>query len=151
MDTVTYIRSEREKITLEKPQDIDRMWARSGARAQRFTTFIQAEGWTRVLADEIHNLRDLTSAYGLHLSCLKEVAYRLLESPNARLQSYHLVDAPKVLGVASAALLDIETPDDMKQVLEEVELYLAKVNYWIDEQIPYEACARAFEDAAVDQ
>lgn len=147
MSVAEEIRSQREAIWLKKPDDIGRMWHREGARGQHFTTFVQAEGWTRILADEIHSLRQLARDPTVELDCLKRVSQALLESPIGRLMSYHLVDATKMVGYASSVIPDAKDHAALAELFEETELYLARLNYWIDSEIPYEPCGAAFEAA----
>ncbi len=144
-DVAAQVREWREAIWLSRPADIDRMWHREGARGHHFANFVQGEGWTRIFADELHNLRDLAKAGDLELSALVVVCERLLESPNGRLQSYHMVDAPKAVGYVASALPDVKSHAELATLLEELEMYIARLNYWIDTEIPYEECSRAFD------
>ncbi len=144
-EVIRAIRKERERIWLRKPEDIGSLKRRIGARKQNFTTVMYADTDTQAMVKYLYNLRDASKIKGVDLPTLKRITEIMLGLDQRRaVIYYHLQKTAQLLEMTMDALKRVRTVKGYQSLIGEVLLYIGKLNYWIDLEIPWSRLAKAF-------
>jgi hypothetical protein len=139
------IRKEREKIWLRRSEDIPTLKKRIGSMKQNFTTVMYADTDTQSMVKYLYHLRETSKLKGVNLDTLKKVAINQLQFDQGRATRYYrLHKTAELLGQAIEALKTVRSVSAYRALIGELLLYLGKLNYWIDLEIPWAKLAKAF-------
>jgi len=138
-------RKERENIWLRRSEDIATLKRRIGSMKQNFTTVMYADNDTQAMVKYLYNLREVSKMKKADLATLKQAAALMLEFDKRRaIVYYRLNRTAKLLGEAIEALKKVRTVKGYQALIGEVLLYIGRLNYWIDLEIPWSKLAKAF-------
>ncbi len=142
---IKMIRKEREKIWLRQSEDIATMKRRIGSMKQNFTTVMYGDTDTQAMVKYLYNLREASKMKRADLTTLKQATALMLEFDRRRaIVYYRLNRTAKLLGEAIEALKKVRTLKGYQALIGEVLLYIGRLNYWIDLEIPWAKLAKAF-------
>jgi hypothetical protein len=142
------IRKERERIWLHRSEDIGTLRKRIGSMKQNFTTIMYADTDTQSLVKYLYNLRETSKMKGVHLGTLKQAAILFLEFDRRRATVYYRLNiTAKLLEKVIDAIKGVKSIKTYQTLIGELLLYIGKLNYWIDLEIPWSKLAKAFEKA----
>ncbi len=141
------IRKERERIWLHRSEDIGTMKKRIGSMKQNFTTVMYADTDTQSMVKYLYNLRETSKIKGAHLGTLKQAAILFLEFDRRRATVYYRLNiTAKLLDKFIEALKQVKSAKTYQTLIGEFLLYIGKINYWIDLEIPWNRLAKAFKE-----
>jgi len=135
-----------KKIWFKKPDDIEAVKRRQGAKNQNLTTLIYAEGDTRALVRFLSYLRELCLSEELDLDTVKKISMIFIESEQSRvLRYYNMKDLGQFLKETLEDLKHIASLQEYTDLIEEVLIYIGRMSFWIDEQIPWSYLASVYK------
>jgi hypothetical protein len=144
-DVLRFVARERERIWWTIPSDILRLRGRKGARQQNFTVTMYADGDTRAVGRYLYHLRESSLSDDIDLHTLMQVTLIFLRFDQRRLLRYfELHDAAAVFSRVLHVLPTVHTTSEYRQLIEELLLYVNRLNYWIDLQIPWHKLVTTF-------
>lgn len=145
---VKMIKTEREKIWLHRPEDIKTLKKRVGPMKQKFTTIIYADNDTQSVVKYLYNLREVSKLAGIDLETLKKVTLMQLQFDQKRATIYyHLGNTAKIFTRTVEAIQEVRSTEDYRDLIGEMLLYIGKLNYWIDLEIPWNKLAITFRSS----
>ena len=141
------IQAARKAIWLEKPPDIQRLRGRKGARNQGASAVLYAATKLATLITFLNHMRGVAKQGGVDLETMKTVTEPFLEF-HAGLYGgfYQLTDTAEVVRWAKQALSEVETLEDYATLIGELTLYVGRVDYWVDLEIPWAKFGQVFEE-----
>jgi len=143
---IDFIRKERKRIWLIEPDEVKRLLKTTGTFDQTCTVVLYAESETRQMADFLYCLRDAAKREAVMLDSLRATTRNLLDLMAAKWEgSYHLSDTLRVIKEAAFALDKKMNKDDYNALVEELLLYIGRLNFWIEVHIPWYEIIGTFE------
>ncbi len=134
-----------QEVWNSRPEDIDALEKRVGAKSQRLTPLIYAESDTRALVKCLSYLREVSMTEDLDLNTLKIVTNIFLQNDQSRAIRYYQMEGyARFMEKSRGALHKANSILEYRQVIEEVLVYVGRINFWIDEEIPWASLASAF-------
>ena len=147
--TLETIRNARQLIWLNEPADIARLREKKGTRGQGASAVLYAHMKLGQLAVMLNHLRGEARQGRVDLPTMKTVTASLLEFYAAQYVGfYQLIDTAQVVRQAKEALTEIKTLQDYGALVSELALYIGRVDYWVDFQIPWAKFGEVFEEIA---
>lgn len=132
------------EIWNNKPEDIEALKKRMGAKSQNLTPLIYAESDTRALVKCLSYLREISLTEDLDLNTLKTVTNIFLINDQSRaLRYYRMEGYARFLEKSVEILKKSNSIREYIEVIEETLIYIGRINFWIDEQIPWASLASA--------
>jgi len=143
------IKAARKVIWLEEPPDIGRLRSRKGARNQGASAVLYAATKLATLITFLNHVRRVAKQGGVDPETMKMVTEPFLEF-HADLYGgfYQLTDTAEVVRWAKEALSEVKTLEDYATLMGELALYLGRVDYWVDLEIPWAKFGQVFEEIA---
>jgi len=139
------IKGRYKEIWLNRPKDIEALKMRMGTKNQNLTTLIYAEGDTRAFVKYLSSLRELCISEEIDLNTIKKITEIFLRSDQSRAIRYYRMEGfAQFLKEAMEVLQKVSSIQDYKSLIEEVLIYVGRVNFWIDEQIPWSELSSYF-------
>jgi hypothetical protein len=141
------IKAAREAIWLEEPPDMERLRGRKGARNQGASAVLYAATKLATLITFLNHVRGVARQGGVDLETMKAVTEPFLEF-HAGLYGgfYQLTDTAEVVRWAEEALSEVKTLEDYATLMGELALYVGRVDYWVDLEIPWAKFGQVFEE-----
>ena len=128
-----------------RPEDIEALTKRTGAKNQRLTPLIYAESDTRALVKCLSYLREISMTEDLDLNTLKVITSIFLQNDQSRAIRYYQMEGyAQFLEKSRAAVNEANSILEYRQVIEEVLIYAGRLNFWIDREIPWASLASTF-------
>ena len=141
------IKAAREAIWLEEPPDIERLRTRKGARNQGASAVLYAALKLATLITFLNHVRGVAKQGGVDLETMKTVTESFLEFHAGLYRGfYQLTDTAEVVRWAKEALSEVKTLEDYATLMGELALYVGRVDYWVDLEIPWAKFGRVFEE-----
>ena len=134
-------------IWLEEPPDIERLRSRKGARNQGASAVLYAATKLATLITFLNHMRGVAKQEGVDLETMKAVTKPLLEF-HAGIYGgfYQLTDTAEVVRWTKGALSEVKTLEDYATLMGELALYVGRVDYWVDLEIPWAKFGQVFEE-----
>ena len=140
------IRTARRAIWTEEPPEVKKLPDIKGAWNQGASTVLFAATKLATLITFLNHMRGLARQGGVDLDTMKAVTAPYMEFHAAVFGNhYQLAGAAQVTRWAKEALPDIETLADYATLLEELAIYLNRLDYWVDLKIPWARFGHVFE------
>jgi hypothetical protein len=141
------IKAAREAIWLEEPSDIGRLRTRKGARNQGASAVFYAAIKLATLITFLNHMRGIARQREVDLETMKTVTEPFLGF-HAGLYGgfYQLTDTAEVVRWAQEALSEVTTLEDYAALVGELALYVGRVDYWVDLEIPWARFGQVFEE-----
>jgi hypothetical protein len=134
-----------KEIWLNKPNYLELLKKRMGARNQNLTTLIYAESDTRALVKSLFLLRELCLSEEIDLDTLKKVTTIFLVNDQSRaLRYYRMEELAHYLREVIEGLNHVDSIRAYKSLIEEVLFYIGRLNFWIDKEIPWSFLSSVF-------
>jgi hypothetical protein len=142
------IKAARKAIWLEEPPDIGRLRSVKGARNQGASAVLYVATKLATLITFLNHVRGVARQEGVDLETMKAVTEPFLEF-HAGLYGgfYQLTDTAAVVHWAKEALSEAKTLQDYATLVGELALYLGRVDYWVDLEIPWAKFGQVFEES----
>ena len=143
------IRSAREEIWHEEPLEVQRLSGRKAARGQAASTVLYATTKLATLITFLNHVRGVAREGGVELATMKAMTVPYVRFHAGILGGfYQLAETARITRLAEGALGEAGSLDEFANLLEELSIYLNRIDYWIDLHIPWAAFGRAFEEQA---
>jgi hypothetical protein len=141
------IKAAREAIWSEEPPDIERLRTAKGARNQGASAVLYAATKLATLITFLNHVRGVAKQREVDLETMKTVTGPFLEF-HAGLYGgfYQLTDTAEVVRWAKEALSEVKNLEDYATLMGELTLYVSRVDYWVDLEIPWAEFGRIFEE-----
>ena len=111
---------------------------------QSLTTVMYADTDTQSIAKYLYNLREVSKLSKIDLETLKKTTLVQLQFDQSRSTRYYqLGTATKVLTKTIRALPKVRSMKDYQALIGELLLYIGRLNFWIDLEIPWAKLASA--------
>jgi hypothetical protein len=140
------IRAAREAIWLHEPADVGRLKTRKGARNQGASAVLYAAMKLGQLVVFLNHLRGVARQGGVDLGSMKRITGPMLEFYAAQYGGfYQLIDTAAIVRQGEIGLRDVRTLDEYMALVGELSLYVGRMDYWVDLEIPWPQFGEVFE------
>jgi hypothetical protein len=138
------VKGKYREIWNNKPQDIEALKKRMGAKNQNLTPLIYAESDTRALVKCLSYMREVSLTEDLDLNTLKTITSIFLINDQSRaLRYYRMEGYARFLEQRVETLKRSNSISEYIDVIGEILIYVGRINFWIDEQIPWPSLVSA--------
>ena len=145
-DTLSRIRSAREAIWFAEPDEVTRLVQIKATGNQAASTVLYATTKLATLITFLNHMRGLARGGGVDLGTMVAVTVPYLDFHAGVFGNfYKLADTAQVVRWASRALPEVQSLGEYAALLEELAIYLNRIDYWIELKIPWAAFGRTFE------
>jgi hypothetical protein len=145
-EVIDFIKKERKKIWLVEPNEVKKLLETTGTFGQTCTVVLYIESETRQMVDFLYCLREAAKQEDVTLDSLRTITRTWLDLTAAKAEGwYHLSDTLRIIKEAASALDRITTKDYYNALLEELLLYIGRLNFWIEMRIPWYEIIGTFE------
>jgi len=145
-ETIIEIKNEREKIWVDKPEDIKFLRQKKGTKNQNFTIVMYANSDTQAMVKYLFNLLEVSKQNKLDINTIKQITIQFLTFDCRKMKIYYdLINTSLLIDKTIEALKIIKNLEEYKMLIKEFLLFLGKINYWIDLEIPWRDLADSFE------
>ena len=144
--SVEKIKTAREAIWLHEPADIGRLRTRKGARNQGASALLYAAMKLGQLVVFLNHLREVAKQGGVDLETMRRITEPLLEFYAKQYNGfYQLIDTAAIVRQGESALRGVRTLDEYAALVGELSLYVGRMDYWVDLEIPWPQFGEVFE------
>lgn len=145
-DALKKIRAARQAIWAEEPAEVQRLPGIKGAWDQGASTVLFAATKLATVITFLNHMRGLARQGGVDLETMKTITIPYLEFHAAVLGNhYQFADAAQTTRWASEAMPGLQTLTDYAALVEELAIYLNRLDYWVDLKIPWASFGQVFE------
>jgi len=145
------IRTARQAIWTEEPNEIKRLTSIKGAWDQGASTVLFAATKLATLITFLNHMRGVAKRGGVDPETMKVVTQPYLEFHAGVLGNhYQFADAAQVVRWAAEAVPEVNSLEDYATLIGELAIYLNRVDYWVDKKIPWAEFGRVFEQGPAD-
>ena len=145
-ETLDRIKAARQAIWTEEPADVKRLSDIKGAWNQGASTVLFAATKLATLITFLNHVRGVVRRGGVDLETMVRVTQPYLEfHAGVYGNHYQFADTAQVVRWAAAALAEVKTLEDYATLVGELAIYLNRVDYWVDNKIPWARFGRAFD------
>jgi hypothetical protein len=145
-DTLNRIRSAREAIWFVEPGEVARLVQIKATGNQAASTVLYATTKLATLITFLNHMRGMARGGGVDLQTMVAVTVPYLDFHAGVFGNfYKLADTAQVVRWAGQALPEAQSLGEYAALLEELAIYLNRIDYWIDFKIPWAAFGRTFE------
>jgi hypothetical protein len=140
------IRAARVSIWFEEPPELVQLTDRKATRDQAASTVVYAATKLATLITFLNHMRGVAQGGGVDLATMKAATDPYLEfHAGVYGNFYKLADTAEVVRWANEALAEVATLEDYATLVGELAIYLNRVDYWVDQKIPWATFGRVFE------
>ena len=144
--TLSKIRAAREAIWSEEPEEVTRLVQIKATGNQAASTVLYATTKLATLITFLNHMRGVAKEGGVDLDTMVAVTVPYLGFHAGVFGNfYRLAGTAQVVRWASETLPQAQSLGEYAAVLEELAIYLNRIDYWIDLKIPWAAFGRTFE------
>ena len=145
-DTLQKIRAARRAIWTEEPPEVKRLPGIKGAWNQGASTVLFAATKLATLITFLNHMRGMARQGDVGLETMKVVTAPYLEFHAAVFGNhYQFTEAAQVIRWAKEDLLGVQSLAEYATILEELAIYLNRLDYWVDLKIPWARFGQVFE------
>ena len=146
MQAAWEIEAARKAVWHSRPEEVRRVRGRKGARNQNFTIMAYSAADTRGVVDFLHSLRVTAKAGDADLQALAAITANYLEFQASRFERYYdMVELSALTRKTITGLKQAGTVGDFVEVLEAYTLYIGKLHFWLDLELPWATLAEEYE------
>lgn len=140
------IKAACEAIWWDEPAEVKRLPSIKGARHQGASTVLFAATKLATLITFLNHMRGVARQGSVDLATMKAVTEPYLEfHAGVYGNFYQFADTARVVRQACQALEEAETLEDYAAVIEQLAIYLNRIDYWVDLKIPWAKFGQVFE------
>ena len=145
-DALERIKAAREAIWWDEPAEVKRLPSIKGARRQGASTVLFAATKLATLITFLNHMRGIARQSAVDLATMKAVTEPYLEfHAGVYCNFYQFANTARVVRQAREALGEAETMEEYAAVVEELAIYLNRIDYWVDLKIPWAKFGQIFE------
>ncbi len=145
-ETVAALSAARQAIWENEPADIARLRTRKGTRQQGASAILYATAKLGQLTVFLNHLRGVVLQNPVELETVKVITESLLEFYAAQYGGfYQLTDTAHIVRQAKHALAHVQSAEEYVRLIGELALYVGRVDYWVDYEIPWAQFGECFE------
>ena len=145
---VEEVRRKRETIWVNEPQEVQASFLTAkGSGDSTFFPCLYGDFEARACHHALYTLRQTLRAGGVDFPTIKLLTKNSLQNYLPYLRWPGLYDSEKFIESVAEALSATETEHEFIELLEELALYVGRMNYWIDQNMPWYELIQAFEAA----
>jgi cucumopine synthase-like protein len=145
-DSLEKLKVAREAIWLNEPADIVRLRTTKAARNQGASAVLYAAMKLGQLVTFLNHLRGVARKGGVDLGTMKAVTDPLLDFYAGNYCGfYRMTDTAEIVRLAKVALQGVKTLDEYVELTGELSLYVGRMDYWVDLQIPWAKFGEVYE------
>ncbi|MDR1835172.1 MAG: hypothetical protein LBQ96_05150 [Fusobacteriaceae bacterium] len=150
-DIVKELNERSQKMLAERPQDMDSMRKRMGARDQNASIAIYAYVDIGATADILYYWEKASLKEDYELSTLIKIVSDWMLFVADRIPRYYRFHETSALTVsAMEALKTVKTRAEAKELLKAIQHYYTELKFWIDLDIPWPEIGDAYAKAKGD-
>jgi hypothetical protein len=140
------IKAAREAIWYEEPEEIEGLTGRKATRNQAASTVLYAATKLATLLTFLNHVRGVALQGGVELETMKAVTGPFLEfHAGVYGNFYRFAGTAATVRVAVEALSEVTTLEEYAALMGELAIYLNRIDYWVDQKIPWAAFGQVFE------
>lgn len=137
-EIIDSIREARKRIWETEPNEVRKLLKTMGSYEQNCMLMLYAESETRQLVDFLYCLRDAAKREEVTLESIKAITNVALEFYAEKFDGwYHMTDTVRLFRDAISAVGQMVDKVEYNALLEELLLYVGKLNLWIEVKIPW--------------
>jgi hypothetical protein len=145
-ETLEKIRAARQSIWTNEPAEVKRLPGIKGAWNQGASTILFATTKLATLITFLNHMRGIARQDGVDLETMKTVTTPYLEFHAAVFGNhYQFAEAAQVIRWAKEGLPNLKTLAEYATLIEELAIYLNRLDYWVDLRIPWAKFGQVFE------
>jgi hypothetical protein len=145
-NTLNKIRAAREAIWFMEPEEVTRLVHIKATDNQAASTVLYATTKLATLVTFLNHMRGLAKVGRVDLDTMVIVTVPYLDFHAGVFGNfYKLAGTAQVVRWASEALPKVRSLGEYTALMEELAIYLNRIDYWIDLKIPWAAFGRTFE------
>lgn len=145
---VEKVRNKREEIWVHEPQEVtDAYLSARGSGDSSFFPCLYGDFEARACHHVLYTLRQTLRSGNADFKTIKRMTKNSLINYLPFLNWPKLYDSEKFFKEVAEELMTIESPDEFIQLLEELTLYVGRLNFWIDQSMPWYELVQAYEAA----
>ena len=147
-DLVEKVRKKREEIWVNEPQEVkDAFLTAKGSGDSSFFPCLYGDFEARACHHVLSTLRQTLRGGDVDLKTIKVMTKNSLINYLPYLNWPKLYDSEKFFKEVAEELIAIESRDEFIQLLEELAFYVGRLNFWIDQSMPWYELVQAYETA----
>lgn len=140
------LEDERDRIWSSEPEDLKKLKTVQGAYYHSAPIKLYAESETRECVDYLWYFRLLTRDSKQNFEHLKPVLAGMLEfKADKWIRYYKLERTPTLMRQAAAAVQDLQSREEMVELLDALLQYINRFNFWLDSTIPWLTISSVFD------
>jgi hypothetical protein len=142
------VRSKRQEIWVDEPEEVKASFINArGSGDSAFFPCLFGDFEARACHHILYTLRQTLRDGGVDLQTIKLLTQNSLRNYLPYLRWPGLNDSEKFIQAAAEDLSVIDSEDEFILLLEELALYVGRLNFWIDQNMPWYELIQAFEEA----
>jgi len=139
------VRESRKRIWNTEPHEVKKL-LKIRSYGQNCMVVLYAESETRQLVDFLYCLKVATKREKVELESIKEITKVLLEFYASKFNGwYQMSDTANLFKEIISAIDEITDKVNFNMLLEELLLYVGRLNFWIEVKIPWYAIIGIYE------
>ncbi len=143
---VDNVRAQRERIWTTEPKEVlPSMTQNRGTHNSLFFSALYASEDTRNLNHFFYTLRETIRKGDVDLPTVKAIVRGLLDYFIPWMSWLKLHESEELLKKVQAEMMNIETLEIYLELIEELTLYFAQLNSWVDSKMPWPQLVQAYE------
>lgn len=145
---VEKVRNKREEIWTKEPQEVkDAYLTAEGSGDSSFFPCLYGDFEARACHHVLYTLRQTLRSGDTDFKTIKIMTKNSLINYLPYLNWPKLYDSENFFKEVADDLMAIESTDEFIQLLEELTLYVGRLNFWIDQSMPWYELVQAYEAA----
>ncbi|MBW1699240.1 MAG: hypothetical protein JRH18_16475 [Deltaproteobacteria bacterium] len=145
---VEKVRKRREKIWVNEPGEVGESFLKArGTGDSSFFPCLYGDFEARACHHALYTIRQTLRDGDVDFKTIRIVTKNSLNNYLPYLNWPRLYDSEKFIKEVAEQLETIESEDEFIRLLEELALYVGRLNYWIDQHMPWYELIRAYEAA----
>jgi len=147
---VEKVRNKREEIWVDEPQEVkDAFLTAKGSGDSSFFPCLYGDFEARACHHALYTLRQTLRSGDVDFKTIKLMTKNSLINYLPYLNWPKLHDSENFFKEVTEELNAIESTDEFIQLLEELTLYVGRLNFWIDQSMPWYELVQAYEAARI--
>lgn len=133
---------------LSEPEDVKklRMGGVQGAYRHISTAIFYAESETREMVDYLWHIKGLLEQDKIDLNSAKVITCKILDLKQDKwIHWYRFEKVPAIIKHSILGLEKTELKEDFLCIIELLQIFIGKINFWLDSAIPWLSIASVFD------
>jgi hypothetical protein len=142
------VRKKREEIWVDEPQEVkDAFLSAKGSGDSSFFPCLYGDFEARGCHHVLYTLRQTLRGGDVDFKTIKLMTKNSLINYLPYLNWPKLHDSEKFFKEIAEEVIAVESADEFIRLLEELTLYVGRLNFWIDQSMPWYELVQAYEAA----